>query len=108
MSKTATKRTKTNKPKMTIAERMLAQDSSLGAGKTGYKLADEHLDALVEEMRFGRVKVGEPVDLGNGKVGRLVDKFAEKDSTSTGMKVRRFEVVISDKVAESLEKKLAG
>jgi len=81
-------------PVMTIADRMLAQQRALEAGKAGYKRADELTDELIVELRAGRIRLNEPIPLGNGTVGILIDKFEEKDRIGAGLSVRRFDVVI--------------
>jgi hypothetical protein len=89
MSKAAPKKAKS------LAQLFLDQQRALEAGKAGYQRADFLLELLEAEMQAGRLKVGAPIDLGNGQTGVFRDKFAEKSTTSTGMKVRRYEVEIS-------------
>lgn len=96
MTKTATARRLSGLPKpMTIAEKFVAQQRALEAGKAGYKRADELLDELEADMKSGIIKLNKPVDLGNGQTAVLSDKFAEKSRVGAGLSVRRYEVEIS-------------
>jgi hypothetical protein len=89
---------------MTTADRILAQQRALEAGKAGYKRSDELLEELEADMKAGRIRLGESIALGDGTVGRLLDRFAEKSKVGAGLSVRRYEVEISraDDVAKRL------
>jgi len=88
----------------TIGAKMLAQQRALEAGKAGYKKADQLVDELVAEAEAGRIEVGAPIDLGNGLVGRLIDKFEGKNKVGYGGAARRYDVEISR--ADDIAKKL--
>lgn len=85
-------------------KRFLDQQRALEAGKAGYKRSDELLEELEAEVKVGRLELDHPVPLGNGQVGRLIDRFAEKSKVGAGLSVRRYEVEITR--ADDLTRKL--
>jgi len=87
-----------------IAKKMLDQQRALEAGKLSYKMSDQILDELEQEVAAGNLKLDDAIDLGNGQVGRLVDRFAEKNKVGYGGACRRFEVKVSR--ADDIAKKL--
>lgn len=78
----------------------------LGAAKSGYKISDSALEALIEKScprckSCGARKAGAIITLParrsipkelRGRKVRVIDKFADRNSIGVGMNARRFEL----------------
>lgn len=68
-----------------------AHERALTAGKKGYETANDLLEQIVK----GGLKPGSTVNLGDGAIAILVDKFASKNRIGAGLGVNRFEIEIN-------------
>ncbi len=85
-----------SKPKEKVSDdqlkkMVLRQQRAIAAGKRGYKLSDELTEQLCEHLKDGR-----SVPLGNGRVARMKDRFADTNKVGYGGAVRRFEVEVTE------------
>jgi hypothetical protein len=70
---------------------IVRQQRAIAAGKKGYKLSDTLTDQLSLHLAEGRA-----VEMGNGRVARLKDKFLTATRVGYGGAVRRYEVEVED------------